>query len=61
MRERTSDPAHAQDSPICVSTQSVTLLTFYQFPQKHFKKILTQRGKANTQDKGFNPVFIPHS
>lgn len=25
------------------------------------KKKLTNGGKAKTQDKGFNPVFIPHS
>lgn len=35
------------------------MLTFYQFPQ--FSLNVNKWGEANTQDKGLNPVFIPHS
>lgn len=40
----------------CDSTNLVSISAI-----KILKKILTDGGKANTQDKGFNPVFIPHS
>lgn len=36
------------------------LQTFYQFPQC-FSLHVNKCGEANTQDKGFNPVFIPYS